>query len=114
MPRLVRRAPLKDRVLAWLNPADFLLWLSEEIETREIDANVVGTQVGLAANFIFLVARAQRGTPVDAEDDVFGDDDRGPGWWSYIVRRGSAPAAATSFMSRPHVKQDGSVLTATN
>lgn len=85
-PRRVRRQSMKQRFLAAVNPLDFLLWLSEEIETRELDSASVGTQVGLVANFLFLLARANLGSSNGAEDDVFGDDDAGHGWVSYLVQ----------------------------
>ena len=72
MPRLVRRKPLGDRIKAMLNPMDFLLWLSEEIETRDWDSKLVGTQLGLAMNFAFLIARANSGRS-RASDPVFED-----------------------------------------
>ncbi len=84
MPRLVRQRPLSERITAMLNPWDFLLWLSEEIETRDLDSKTVGTQLGLAANFIFLLARANFGTSSNPDDDVFGDRSGG-GWLSHIV-----------------------------
>ena len=69
-----------------LNPMDFLLWLSEELETRELDSKTFGTQVGLVANFVFLLARANSGSSGhDGGDDVFGDD-RGRSWLSLLVR----------------------------
>lgn len=83
-PRLVRRQPLMQRISAAINPWDFLLWLSEEIETRELDSQTVGTQVGLAANFLFLLARANLGPSNSADDDVFGDASS-HGWFSYLV-----------------------------
>ncbi|KAL2016642.1 hypothetical protein VTK56DRAFT_3222 [Thermocarpiscus australiensis] len=71
--RLVRRQPLAQRLRAVLNPMDFYLWLSEEIQTFDWDSKVFGTRFGLAANFIFLLARANAGGTRDAVDDVFGD-----------------------------------------
>ncbi|EPE09931.1 hypothetical protein F503_05026 [Ophiostoma piceae UAMH 11346] len=85
MPRLVRRQTLFQRISAAINPWDFLLWLSEEIETRELDSSSVGTQVGLVANFLFLLARANLGPSNTADDDVFGDGS-GPGWISYLIQ----------------------------
>ncbi|KAI8633370.1 hypothetical protein F5Y19DRAFT_462413 [Xylariaceae sp. FL1651] len=86
MPRLVRKRPLVERIKAFLNPMDFLLWLSEEIETRDWDSKVVGTQFGLAMNFIFLLARANSGGTRVA-DPVFEDDYVGgtSGWLAYLV-----------------------------
>ncbi|KAI0159633.1 hypothetical protein GGR57DRAFT_433076 [Xylariaceae sp. FL1272] len=85
MPRLVRRRPLMERVKAMLNPMDFLLWLSEEIETHDWDSKLVGTQLGLAMNFAFLLARANSGGTRVA-DPVFDDyGGRMGGWIVYLV-----------------------------
>ncbi|OTA63739.1 hypothetical protein K449DRAFT_464388 [Hypoxylon sp. EC38] len=83
MPRLVRRRPLLQRVKAMLNPMDFLLWLSEEIETRDWNSKVVGTQMGVAMNFVFLLARANSGG-ARAADPVF-DDEPVSGWFTFLV-----------------------------
>jgi hypothetical protein len=83
MPRLVRRKPLLERLKATLNPGDFLLWLSEELETRDWDSNVAGTQLGLGLNFIFLLARANSGSRPPS-DDIFRDDSS-RGWLSLFV-----------------------------
>jgi hypothetical protein len=72
-----------ERVKAMLNPMDFLLWLSEEIETRDWNSKLVGTQLGLAMNFAFLLARANSGRRSTA-DDVFGDGG-GSGWLEFFV-----------------------------
>lgn len=84
MPRIVRRTPLSERLKAMLNPMDFLLWLSEEIETREWDSKLVGTQIGLAMNFVFLLARANSGGKTTV-DDVFGDDDAHSTFLAFFV-----------------------------
>ncbi|CAK7234380.1 hypothetical protein SBRCBS47491_008928 [Sporothrix bragantina] len=84
-PRRVRQQPLMQRISAAINPLDFLLWLSEEIETRELDSTTVGSQVGVVANFIFLLARANLGPSNSVDDDVFGDGS-GRGWLSYLVQ----------------------------
>ncbi|KAG6007754.1 hypothetical protein E4U21_005593 [Claviceps maximensis] len=73
MPRLVRRRPLWERITSMLNPMDFLLWLSEEIETRDWDSGLIGTQLGLGLNFLFLIVRANSGSR-QASDDIFGDE----------------------------------------
>lgn len=85
MPRLVRRRPLSERIKTALNPWDFFLWLSEEIETRDIGSKSLGTQLGLGLNFVFLVARANGAyTTGSSYDDVFSDFE-GSGWLGYIV-----------------------------
>lgn len=82
--RLVRRQPLMERLRAMLNPMDFYLWLSEEIQTFNWDSKTFGTRFGLVANFIFLVARANAGTTREAVDDVFGDAPAN-GWLTLMV-----------------------------
>ncbi|KAL5595536.1 hypothetical protein FOVSG1_009225 [Fusarium oxysporum f. sp. vasinfectum] len=83
MPRLVRRQPLRERIMAAINPMDFLLWLSEELETRDWDSASVGTQMGLAMNFVFLLARANSGSSTPS-DDIFSDE-TSSGWLSFLV-----------------------------
>ncbi|RBR21624.1 uncharacterized protein FIESC28_04892 [Fusarium coffeatum] len=83
MPRLVRRQPLRERIMASLNPMDFLLWLSEELETRDWDSATAGTQLGLAMNFVFLIARANSSSSTKS-DDVFSDE-TSSGWISFFV-----------------------------
>ncbi|KAL7933698.1 hypothetical protein V8C35DRAFT_303630 [Trichoderma chlorosporum] len=84
MPRLVRRRPLWERITSMLNPMDFLLWLSEELETRDWDSKLAGTQLGLGMNFVFLLARANSGSSSEWSDgDIFGDDG-GPSLLSYV------------------------------
>ncbi|KAJ9669712.1 hypothetical protein H2201_000096 [Coniosporium apollinis] len=89
MPRLVRRAPLSERIKSYLNPWDFLLWLSEEVndewEERLKEWAVV---IGVAMNFVFMVARANGGRAASyVGDDVFGDYEgrRGSGWLSWFA-----------------------------
>lgn len=85
MPRLVRRRPLLERLKSYLNPLDFLLWLSEEIETRDWDDQSFANPLGATLNFIFLLARANSGPNRSSGDDVFGDTS-GSGWSSWLVR----------------------------
>lgn len=84
MPRLVRRKPLMQRIMANLNPMDALLWLSEEMETQDWDSAQLGTQIGLGLNFVFLLARANH-TSKSADDDVFGNEDATTSWSTLIV-----------------------------
>ncbi|UKZ73603.1 hypothetical protein TrVFT333_001251 [Trichoderma virens FT-333] len=85
MPRLVRRRPLWERITSMLNPMDFLLWLSEELETRDWDSKLAGTQLGLGMNFAFLLARANFGSSSEWSDsDIFGDDIN-PSLLSYVT-----------------------------
>lgn len=86
--RLIRRKPLADRIRDWLHPGDFLLWLSEEIETRDWDSKHVANPVALGLHVALLIARANSGgSSSNSRDDVFGDDYSSSGWLSYIVSR---------------------------
>ncbi|KAI1358645.1 hypothetical protein F5Y08DRAFT_109959 [Xylaria arbuscula] len=84
MPRLVRKRSFMERLKTMLNPMDFLLWLSEEIETHDWSSKTVGTQLGLAMNFVFLIARANSGG-TRVTDPVFEDGSSGSGWIAYLV-----------------------------
>jgi len=86
MPRLVRRKPLVDRIKDYLNPGDFLLWLSEEIETRDWDSKQFAAPLALGLHVVLLIARANSGCSTRDGDDVFGEDSNGTGWLSYLVR----------------------------
>lgn len=87
MPRLVRRRPLGERIRTWLNPWDFLLWLSEEIEGKDWDQveKDWGLAVGIFLNIGFIIARANgHSSGSKAIDDVFGEDEGAP-WGSLLV-----------------------------
>jgi hypothetical protein len=81
--RLVRQQPLSQRIQAMLNPMDFYLWISEEIQTLDWDSKEFGTWFGAVANFIFLVSCANTGAskPVD---DVFGEP-QGRSWSDWVA-----------------------------
>lgn len=89
--RLVRRAPLLDRVAAYLNPLDFLLWLSEELNSNDWDdfEKTWSIPAGIAMNLAFIIARSNsRVSASTTGDDVFGDFHvrRGSGWLPWLVR----------------------------
>lgn len=87
MPRLIRRKPLFERVKDYLHPGDFLLWLSEEIETREWDSKQFAGPLALGLHVTFLISRANSGVSSGwGGDDVFGEDTSGSGWLAYIVK----------------------------
>ena len=85
MPRLIRRKPLLERVKDYLNPGDFLLWASEELETREWNSKKYAGPVAFGLHLLFLIARANMNSSGGQRDDVFGDDYSGTGWVNYIV-----------------------------
>ena len=88
--RLVRRAPLLDRVAAYLNPLDFLLWLSEELNSNDWDdfQKTWSIPAGVAMNVAFMIARSNsRASASTTDDDVFGDSHvrRASGWLPWLV-----------------------------
>ena len=107
MPRLIRRQPLADRIKGYLNPAEFLLWLSEELESHGWDQleKEWAIPIGLALNLSFLVARANSRGASASYDDVFGDSTREAGWFSWLVSTfrpgGSLECAANNSIHRP-------------
>ncbi|KAL4875316.1 hypothetical protein BJY04DRAFT_232769 [Aspergillus karnatakaensis] len=103
MPRLVRRQPLAERIKSYLNPLDFLLWLSEEIDTSDWDQfeKNWATTLGVSLNLVFMIARANsRQNGSQAVDDVFGEA-AGVSWlsWlaSFIVHFLTGAAALNTF-----------------
>ncbi|PWY73590.1 hypothetical protein BO70DRAFT_354831 [Aspergillus heteromorphus CBS 117.55] len=103
MPRLVRRRPLAERIKSYLNPLDFLLWLSEEIDTHDWDQfeKDWALPVGIALNLVFLIARANsQSSSSQAIDDVFGDEGGTPvlSWFaSFVVHLLIVFAALNTF-----------------
>ena len=87
MPKFVRRQPLIERIKAYLNPYDFLLWLSEELESNGWDQleKEWAVPIGILVNLVFLIARANTKNTATSYDDVFGDVP-GVSWTSWLVR----------------------------
>ena len=83
--RLVRSRPLWDRIKDYCNPGDFLLYLSEEVETRDWESKQFVLPIACGLHFVFLIARANSAGSSDYYDDVFADDYSGSGWLIYIV-----------------------------
>jgi len=85
--RLVRRAPLTERIKAYLNPYDFLLWASEELNDWEDLDKKWSVPIGVLLNVVFMMARANSGGNQSRGDDVFADyyERRGSGWLTWLV-----------------------------
>lgn len=94
MPRLVRRAPLSERIKAYLDPYDLLLWVAEELNDDAFDdwMKSWATPIGITLNLVFVLARgASKATQTRGRDDVFGESDggSGSGWLAWIVSSSS-------------------------
>jgi len=100
-PRLIRRRPLAARIKAYLDPVDFMLWLSEELDSSDLDQwqKEWATPIGLILNFLFIIARANsRSSPKRTGDDVFGDDVGRGSFMSWFVRVIHATQAEDKLM----------------
>ncbi|CAK4030774.1 unnamed protein product [Lecanosticta acicola] len=86
MPRLVRRKPLSERIKAYLDVHDILLWLSEELNDDAYGdwLKLWATPIGIALNLVFILARGASSKSSGQGDDVFGDDSGGSGWFSWL------------------------------
>jgi hypothetical protein len=86
MPKFVRRQPLSERLKSYLNPYDFLLWLSEELEANGWDQleKEWATPIGLTLNLVFIISRANTAKRSTSYDDVFGDIP-GVAWTTWLV-----------------------------
>ena len=86
MPKFVRKQRLSERIAAYLNPYDFLLWLSEELESNGWDQieKEWALPIGAGLNLIFLIARANTQTRSSSYDDVFGEP-MGSNWGAWLV-----------------------------
>jgi len=85
MPPYVRKQPVIERIKAWLDVYDVLLWLSEEIESHGWDQveKAYAVPIGIGINLAFLIARANVGRSSKSRDDVFAETS--PGWGAAIV-----------------------------
>ena len=93
-PRLIRRRPLVERIKAYLNPLDFLLWLSEEIDSNDWEQwnKEWANPIGIILNIVFLIARANTAYSTSGgRDDVFGNDTTYTPWMTWFV---SLPSTA--------------------
>jgi hypothetical protein len=113
--RIVRRAPLLERIKDFLNPRDNLLWASEELNSRDWEdfQRSYGLPIGIAINLIFLLARANSASKLSRGDDVFGDDSTrsGSGWlvWFctsvvWVLSVLSTANAVYTFTRRKHYR----------
>jgi len=92
MPRFVRQTPLLERVKAYLDLGDWLLWISEELhdDAYEEILNNWATPIGVALNVVFIIARgaSKAGEPNDLfADDMFADlgGKNRSGWFAWMV-----------------------------
>ena len=99
MPRLVRKAPLSERIKTYLDPSDWALWISEELSSSDWEdfAASYALYIGLGANVAFIVAQANSGASNSFDNDGVFRETSGPGWLSWLANLLVMVLAATSF-----------------
>lgn len=112
MPAYVRKQPLIERIKAWFDIYDVLLWLSEEIESHgwEQVEKAYAVPIGIGINLAFLIARANVGRSSKNYDDVFRETSS-TGWGAAVVSMFSLSCLLCTNMGsglvrRPHVDAD--------
>jgi hypothetical protein len=110
MPPVVRRQPLLERIQAFLNPLDFLLWLSEELDINgwERLEKEWAIPIGVGLNVVFLIARANANLGARRSDDVFGEPTTGNGWLVWLVSWALAKSRSVRTDSSPHSRPPSS------
>ncbi len=86
--RIVRRAPLLDRIRALLNPTELALWAWEEVNSHDWEEfdRQWSTALGLGLNVVFVLARMYSAATSNG-DDIFEDYDWGTsGAFAWMVR----------------------------
>lgn len=111
MPRLVRRAPLSERIKAYLDPYDFLLWLSEELndDSYEEALHTWSIPIGIVLNVLFVLCKSTSKPHTGGKDDVFGDTGgrRSSGWFNWLV---SGSGATTTYSHRQYLVSDRDII----
>lgn len=87
MPRLVRKAPLAERIKSYLDPSDWALWISEELSSSDWEefAASYALSIGFGANVAYIVAQANTGASNSYDNDGVFREASGPGWLSWIA-----------------------------
>ncbi|KAF1976372.1 hypothetical protein BU23DRAFT_588138 [Bimuria novae-zelandiae CBS 107.79] len=98
--RLVRKAPLMERIQAYLDVHDWLLWLSEELNTNDWEdfAKDYSLTIGVVFNLVYIVAQANT-TDYSHTDDILLGDASGPGWFTWFCRLAATVLAGTAFFN---------------
>jgi hypothetical protein len=87
-PRHVRRAPLAERLRAWIHPAELYMWASEELSSHDWDefSKKWSNTIGISLNLLFIFTRINSTRPSNGSD-IFADyDHSSSGVFSWLVR----------------------------
>jgi hypothetical protein len=85
--RLVRRAPLAERIKAYTDPWDWLMWAQEELNTNDWEefAQDYAIPLGCGMNFVFVVAKANASKNSENNDVLVGTGG-GSGWFGWFCK----------------------------
>ena len=80
MPPVVRRAPLSERIKAYFDLSDWLIWISEELNSSDWEefASAYALYIGFGANLLFVLAQANSGASMALDDDGVFNEVQGP------------------------------------
>ncbi|KAJ4291693.1 hypothetical protein N0V90_009588 [Kalmusia sp. IMI 367209] len=97
-PRLVRKAPLTERIQAYLDVHDWLLWISEELNTNDWEdfAKDYAFIIGFGMNLVYIVAQANTASSSDDYGDILAGTG-GSGWFKWICRLSATFLATVGF-----------------
>ncbi|KAG9667915.1 hypothetical protein KCU76_g17609, partial [Aureobasidium melanogenum] len=85
MPPVIRQAPLSERIKAYLNPYDLLLWIAEGLHESALDEALRdwGMPIGVTANLVFACARWS--LKKNPDYDIFGEFESKSGWFHWFL-----------------------------
>ena len=88
MAPVIRRQPLLKRIKAYLDPVDFFLWISEELNSSDWSEfeRRWALPIGVGLNLVFILARAANRPSQSDYDDVFAEPTAKSWGISWMVR----------------------------
>lgn len=101
MPRLVRRAPLAERIKAAMDPSDWLMRIGEDVNSSDWEefAQSYALYIGFGVNMAFIVAQANNGSSSQFDGDGVFREASGPGWLKWMMNLLVTVLAGMSFMN---------------
>jgi hypothetical protein len=86
-PRHVRRAPMAERLRAWIHPAELYMWASEELSSQDWDefSKKWSNIIGISLNLLLVFARINSTAPSNGSE-IFVDYDSSSGVFAWLVR----------------------------
>ncbi|KAF2748602.1 hypothetical protein M011DRAFT_457347 [Sporormia fimetaria CBS 119925] len=102
MPPVIRKAPLTERIKNYLDPVEWFMWASEELNSSDWDefASNYATSIGFGANLVYIFAQANTGRRNTVGDDVFGEPrSNSSGWLRWFLNLVVLILSGLSFLN---------------